>query len=287
MDDYDFDIVDSYVRASGFKSDIVEKLIETNGLGTPQEEFKTYQKYPFLRLLFGFFCLVMGMWQLNLQIFKAGYYFLKTVFKTQWSRVLVCEHGLLLKSNGVWFPCRWEEILAVVESPVEEEEDRVWGTITETYWEITLHLQNGHFLIIKNHLEGLAELATLVEMQTLCHLLPAAQEKFDAWEPLAFGPLEIGHDGITYQEEFLAWDQLEGMQEKNRLLFINQRNTPEPWHIIPRTEIPNVHVLLAFVAQHLQEEFPQDEAIDGMGREKGGPAGWHGRNRGIENNHLA
>jgi hypothetical protein len=126
--------------------------------------------------------------------------------------------------------------------------------------QLVLEREGGSPLVFSESVARLRDLRELVEKQTLPHLLPPALQTFRAGKTLSFGAVSVNRDGLQHPYGILPWVDLDSLEViKGKLIIRNHRS----WRVmarVPRSKVPNLHVLLALTQQALGDG-PADDRI--------------------------
>lgn len=77
--------------------------------------------------------------------------------------------------------------------------------------------------------------------------LPLAISRFNAGEPVAFGPLTVTKNTIAVGDASAPWSEIAGVQTKRGIVYVRKASKRWPWKTVPVREIPNFPVFTALV----------------------------------------
>jgi tRNA A-37 threonylcarbamoyl transferase component Bud32 len=86
--------------------------------------------------------------------------------------------------------------------------------------------------------------------------LPLALDRFRAGQPVVFGPLAVGQNGVASGPQLLPWTEIHGVQARNDAVFFMRAGIWWPWARLLASQIPNYPVFEALVRTVLAQRPP-------------------------------
>ena len=182
----------------------------------------------------------------------------------------VHERGFVLHRRGTARGCAWDdiaEVWPVVFDGALPGRDQKPGTLVVT--------RTGERLPLGKSLAGWRKLGDRVRTETLRRWLPAVVARFDAGEPVHFGPYAVSRQGVTMQfasgtqlmfsaalgtgaagatqATTLPWSAFSEMRPERHWLRLVRPGLTLDWYL-PYNAMPNSHLLLALLVQRAQLE---------------------------------
>jgi hypothetical protein len=103
----------------------------------------------------------------------------------------------------------------------------------------------------------LRDLRRITEERTLPYLLPAALAAFRVGKDLVLGQVRLTRDGLHYRGKMLAWKEFNSAELVTGDLIIRRRGRRWPWAMVPRSQVPNMHVLVALLDNVRRNGLPE------------------------------
>jgi hypothetical protein len=152
--------------------------------------------------------------------------------------VRVYSDGLVWKHLGRETECGWEEVSEVYRS---EQIYKGWHT-----GEMKLVFTDGGQVKFNNFLHKYDQLADSIQQVQTERLLPECKTILKEGSAVAFGPIEVGPDDVTLDEDSFAWDKLKKVALINGyLVFRGGKRERE----IKLSDVPNYALLFALLAE--------------------------------------
>ncbi|MBO0797073.1 MAG: hypothetical protein J2P36_39850, partial [Ktedonobacteraceae bacterium] len=144
-------------------------------------------------------------------------------FRNRKLRVFVHEQGLVYLGKHETRVIRWDQI-AFVWHQVTASTTSSNGTTSTTYHhKYMLQCQDGSTVELKETFSKLKELGKTIEWESARYQIPAAQNAFNAGQPVAFGELYVDQQGIAWQGNRLFWPEVKGFEINERIGSISIR----------------------------------------------------------------
>ena len=156
-------------------------------------------------------------------------------------RVYVCPGGLARADETGVDIIRWPEV-RTVRWDTEGRQHEL--TVTPPV-QLVLTREYGPPLGLTEDIARVTELRRLVEEHTLPHLLEEAVEALRDGDMVRFGPLVASPEGITYPGGMLRWGHVGEARVAHGKFFLWHVGRPRRVAEVPRSRVPNLHVLLA------------------------------------------
>lgn len=91
------------------------------------------------------------------------------------------------------------------------------------------------------------QLGRLLDREVSRAQLPLALNRFNAGQPVTFGPLTVTRNSIAAGDQSALWSDIEGVQTKSGTVFVKKAGKWLPWKTVRVSEIPNYSVFEALV----------------------------------------
>lgn len=160
-------------------------------------------------------------------------------------RFEVFEDGIVEHRGGKQRRVRWEDVVSIT-SDVRQANRR--GDREKASERHVLHSRTGIELVFTTGVDDLTELLGLLRTRTLPFLLPAALQKIDSGDEVAFGEFNVSKAGIRTDYQTAGWNEIEGMDvvDDYQLVIKGKGAT---WMETRMVNVPNMHVLFAVVEE--------------------------------------
>jgi hypothetical protein len=158
-------------------------------------------------------------------------------------RVFIFPDGLARVERDKVDIVYWKEVRLVRGGPETRRNESTLSTPDQ----LVLEQTDGPILAFNETLVRLRELRELVEERTLPHLLPPTLQAFRAGRTLRFGIIGVSRDGLAVGDGMLAWNDVESAEVVKGMLVIRARHPGATWRKFPRSQVPNLHVLVALI----------------------------------------
>ena len=168
------------------------------------------------------------------------------------ARIEVYADGLVLREGADATCCHWADIVTVTEKEAVSGDEVMGEALMHESRAFHLRLRSGRIIVLKSYISRLAKLGTVLKQETLPHLLPGYQAALDQGRRVEFGPISLQRDGIELQEDLLPWQEVAGVNRKRGWIRIHRPGAWTSWKKVKLSDVPNAHVLLEMVAQHLR-----------------------------------
>lgn len=86
--------------------------------------------------------------------------------------------------------------------------------------------------------------------------LPNAIDRFNAGQPVSFGPLVVSPAGIAIGDKSLFWSEVEGVRTAQGMMSVKKSGKWLPWKSVQVSKIPNYFVFDALVSAVLAQRPP-------------------------------
>ena len=160
-------------------------------------------------------------------------------------RVLVGPGGMLHAKGGRLTVCRWDDVEAVYQWTV------VYKGVTFFHCKVATR-EGQHFRFNGQSMERVDQLGAVIEQGARPHLRARLAQALDRDEPVAFGPLTVGRDGLTHRSKTLPWNEIASIAESEGHLLVLQYDKRRNWCKIALEDIPNISILLDLLADRMQ-----------------------------------
>lgn len=124
------------------------------------------------------------------------------------------------------------------------------GIPLRTIHRYTIRAADGLTVTLDDAIAAVPQLAARVAAETLRHMLPRMRTAIARGATVAFGPIALAREGISYDGRLLPWDQVGGI-ERDRYgeIVVRERNGGGRWARVAVSQVPNAHVLLPLVRE--------------------------------------
>jgi hypothetical protein len=162
-------------------------------------------------------------------------------------RVLVVRDGLFVVEADRFLFFRWTDIEAVW---LNFTQYSVHGLPVGTAKLYTIRLYEGEQITIKgDDMPRSEDLGPILQQKTANHLLVQARNTIRVGGSVSFGTLVISQRGFETAEATLPWEEFQSAQISEGVLEVTKIGNGPKWLKIAAAQIPNLHVLLALIAQ--------------------------------------
>jgi Family of unknown function (DUF6585) len=179
-------------------------------------------------------------------VFLSGSVFLAVrAYRNRGLRVLVYPEGLVRLHRGEAHAVFWDEVDLVW----QKKPAGAWARLSQGKLIYSLKRNDGTELHFDDSLPQLPRLGSILQRETLEHLLPRVSAAIDAGSGATFGKVHAGRKGLHNGSETVPWDQLKSLRVEHDRFYIEKRGSWLPWHNGSISETPNFHVLQALVKE--------------------------------------
>jgi hypothetical protein len=176
---------------------------------------------------------------------------LVTLFVTAWQvyyarvRVNLFRYGIEVHlPRQASQALRWEDITGIASATIH---DGIWGRILRTRHRLTIYLSKGKPITLDDRVDNLLELTTRLKANLYPRLLPGFRTRFQAGQPLTFGPVSVQSNSILIRKKQIPWEHVYRITVLAGHLVVETR-TQESDHSkslrMPVIQIPNLELLL-------------------------------------------
>lgn len=270
--------------------------IDSKELGNLLGEFKVTPFPPRVLIVFPLFLALLCLWPVVIELGKdveaqpdkwgrvlfffvpllvtssltSGVFWLR--FKNRDNRLLVYEHGMIVRRRGQLSLFNWTEVKAFHVGEV----NRGTPARCETHQSYRLQLENNTWFKLGSTASIVGWGNEIVDVDNLFQLLQSVMfkpilnrelEKFQHWETIDFGPIKATREGLKLKKQVVTWDRIKGLQ---RDIILNNGHGPTNIRILadppvrqlfPLAKIPNFFVLEQLV--QLKGTIPAAPRADG------------------------
>jgi hypothetical protein len=113
---------------------------------------------------------------------------------------------------------------------------------------VCLELMDESALQFPSAFSGFGLLCAMIQQQTLPHLLRLVETWLETEETVLVGSLEIGHEAVAVGGQSVAWRDIEQIRVSETGVDFYCRDETQPRLSIGSNGMPNLHVLLNWVA---------------------------------------
>ncbi len=174
-----------------------------------------------------------------------GFTLVRRALQNRGLRVVVYPEGLVRLQNGRAQAFLWDEI-----THVQQKRAEGFGWSRAWHGALVLTLQRGDDkMIFDDALPDIRSLVTLVERETLPHLLPKALAAYQAGKEVNFGRLRVSPRDIHIDDQGLTWDEVQRCELKDGKLVVYRKGKGTALGEVPIIDLPNGHVFVALADQ--------------------------------------
>jgi hypothetical protein len=158
--------------------------------------------------------------------------------------VAVHEKGVVVRQGSTVASFGWDDIEAIFHQIKQE------GRIGQLH-HFTVRLRDGRNFSWTPNLRDVAELGETVQREVADRLLPGARAACQAGEEVDFGRIKVSGQGILRDDgEILPWADVAKVEVTPTAVRVLYTDDWKIWCTVPRSRIPNPHVLLALLKDH-------------------------------------
>ena len=172
-----------------------------------------------------------------------GLYMIWQGMGLQGKRILVFTEGVVTFDEGRTVVCRWDQI------------ERLWMALKETgdvlqRFVLTLERHDGEKLVFTPNTEYIEnQFVARVQYEHCACMLPSMQASLDEGETLDFGPVQVGREGVRWNQESLRWNEIRAAFLEQSRLRITGDQLDWAFDI---GKVPNLTILLALIRQRVR-----------------------------------
>ena len=186
---------------------------------------------------------------------------LVTLFVTAWQvfharvRVNLFRYGIEVHlPRQASQALRWEDITGIASATIQ---DSIWGRTLRTRHRLTIYLTKGKPITLDDRVDNLLELTTRLKANLYPRLLPGFRTRFQAGQPLTFGPVSIQSNSILIRKRQIPWEHVYRITVLAGHLVVETR-TQESDHSkslrVPVIQIPNLELLLQVLQRGVNQQ---------------------------------
>ncbi|MCI0580797.1 MAG: hypothetical protein L0332_09505 [Chloroflexi bacterium] len=168
---------------------------------------------------------------------------------SQWNKAIVLyQNGLAFRNRRGLQEWRWEDIRFVQAQIVRYS---YYGVPTGTRQTYMFSNHKGEHLVLDQTISQAEELADRIHQVTTPILLSLAAEAYQAGQPVSFGPITVGKQGVTCRGKTYSWDEVQSLSVKDGRVQIEKRGGGffSGGTSVLASEVYNLTVLLGLLQQ--------------------------------------
>jgi hypothetical protein len=174
---------------------------------------------------------------------------LSLIILWQWERdrhvaITVHEDGLVYNRKGSADIVPWDRVSAYHKRAV------AFSDLAKTFYTYTLFDREeklAHISFDHKAMPGITSLGETIEQEVDARILPGLQERFQAHQPVNFGPLTVSKTALSHNDKQIPWELVEAISFERGALIVRERGQRKGWAKVPVEKIPNLSSFLAIV----------------------------------------
>jgi hypothetical protein len=162
-------------------------------------------------------------------------YWRYTVLKIAKQQIHLFQYGMVIENRNQVQAFPWHQVSEILQSVTRRYR---YGSYVTIYL-YTLRRADGYKMQLNNFTKNVAELGPIVAKGVTQVQVPRALSLLHAGQTLTFAPFSINLQGISRQQEFLPWTQIQTVSVKKGYVKIKKIGTSRNWANVPVAKIPN------------------------------------------------
>jgi hypothetical protein len=159
-------------------------------------------------------------------------------------RVAIFPDGLVRIRHRAVDIYYWDEIEKVYQQVTNHYYN---GVYTGTSYVYRVHRNDGQKVVFNDQVKNVQNLGDLIQQEVMRCLLPRAFARYQEGKPVTFGKITVEQEGLTYNNAFLPWREVQSVKLAQGMLVVNQEGKWLSWCKVSVASIPNLFVLLALI----------------------------------------
>jgi hypothetical protein len=168
-------------------------------------------------------------------------------FLARHDKIIVYDEGFVSFKKDGYCAIPWHEIAAI------RQTKKTWsmtGSSPLVLLAIDIQLHDGSALCLDNTFRDVENFWQVMEKAVMAHLLPQAITTYMKGGDVQFGDIMVNQQGIMVCQSFLPWQRIKKIAYTPKMS-IWQTRRMRRWAAIPLDRVPNVAVLKALIAFHM------------------------------------
>jgi len=167
-------------------------------------------------------------------------YFIYTAITVGGQKIHLFQYGIVIERGDQVQPFPWIQASEVLQSITRHYRN---GIYVGTTYLFTLRRADGYQIKLNNMTKNIAELGPAVAKGITQALVPRALNSLSAGQTLPFPPFSINMQGISKNNDFVPWGQIQSVNVVRGYLQIKKIGSRWNWGNVAVSKIPNFLVL--------------------------------------------